>query len=83
MNKIDYDQIALSKAKEPGYDTIRYCGERDGWKYYRLVKACLIGKKTGLPKYIRISRNGSPIVFVEDLQETMWAIGQENTLYCL
>lgn len=40
-------------------------------------------KKTGLPKYIRISRNGSPIVFVEDLQETMWAIGQENTLYCL
>ena len=45
MNKIDYDQIALSKAKELGYDTIRYCGERDGWKYYRLVKACLIGKK--------------------------------------
>lgn len=44
MNKIDYDQIALSKAKELGYDTIRYCGERDGWKYYRLVKACLIGK---------------------------------------
>ena len=24
MNKIDYNQIALSKAKELGYDTIRY-----------------------------------------------------------
>jgi hypothetical protein len=38
MNKIDYNQIALSKAKELGYDTIRYAGEREGWKYFHLIK---------------------------------------------
>lgn len=83
MNKIDYNQIALSKTKELGYDTIRYCGERNGRKYYRLAKTSLIGKKYGLPQYIKISRNGGSIVFVKDLQEAMWAIGQENTLYDL
>lgn len=30
MSKIDYYQIALDKAKELGYDTIRYAGEREG-----------------------------------------------------
>lgn len=83
MNKIDYNQIALSKTKELGYDTIRYCGERNGRKYYRLAKTSLLCKKYGLPQYIKISRNGGSIVFVKDLQETMWAIGQENTLYDL
>ena len=83
MNKIDYNQIALSKAKELGYDTIRPAGERDDWKYYRLAKTSLIGKKCGLPQYIKISRNGNIIVGVKDLQEEMWAIRQENTLYNL
>ena len=83
MSKIDYYQIALEKAKEMGYDIVRPAGERDGWKYYRLAKTSLIGKKSGLPQYIKISRNGDIIVSVKDLQEEMWAIRQENTLYNL
>lgn len=83
MSKIDYYKIALDKAKEMGYDIVRPVGERNGRKYYRLAKTSLIGKKYGLPQYIKISRDGGSIVFVKDLQETMWAIGQENTLYCL
>lgn len=83
MNKIKYNQIALLKAKELGYDTVRYAGERNGWEYYRLAKTSLIGKKCGLPQYIKISRNGDIIVSIKDLQEEMWAIRQENTLYNL
>lgn len=83
MSKIDYYQIALDKAKELGYDTIRYAGERNGWRYFHLIKYFLIGKKVGLPQYIKISHNGDIIVGVKDLQEEMWAIRQENTLYNL
>lgn len=83
MSKIDYYQIALDKAKELGYDTIRYAGECNGWRYFHLIKYSLIGKKVGLPQYIKISRNGDIIVGVKDLQEEMWAIRQENTLYNL
>lgn len=83
MNNIKYNQIALLKTKELGYDTVRYVGERNGWVYYRLAKTSLIGKKCGLPQYIKISRNGDIIVSVKDLQEEMWAIRQENTLYNL
>lgn len=83
MSKIDYYQIALDKTKELGYDTIRYAGERNGWRYFHLIKYSLIGKKVGLPQYIKISRNGDIIVGVKDLQEEMWAIRQENTLYNL
>lgn len=49
MSKIDYYQIALEKAKEMGYDIVRPAGERDGWKYYRLAKTSLIGKKADYP----------------------------------
>ena len=45
MSKIDYYQIALDKAKELGYDTIRYAGKRNGWRYFHLIKYSLIGKK--------------------------------------
>ena len=83
MSKIDYYQIALDKAKELGYDTIRYAGERNGWRYFHLIKYSLIGKKVGLPQYIKISRNGDIIVGVKNLQEEMWDIRQENTLYNL
>ena len=83
MSKIDYYKIALDKAKELGYDTIRYAGERNGWRYFHLIKYSLIGKKVGLPQYIKISRNGDIIVGVKNLQEEMWAIRQENTLYNL
>ena len=83
MSNIDYYNIALKKAKEMGYDIVRPAGERNGWKYYRFAKTSLIGKKYGLPQYIRISRYGDSIVFVEDLQEEMWAILQENALHNL
>lgn len=49
MNKIDYNQIALSKAKELGYDTIRYCGERNKWKYFNIFNWSTRGHKLGLP----------------------------------
>ena len=79
MNKIDYDQIALSKAKELGYDTIRYAGGREGWRYFHLIKYSLIGKKVGLPQYIRIDCNGI-VLRLEEIDDIMWALHQEISL---
>ena len=80
MSKIDYYQIALDKAKELGYDTIRYCGERDGWKYFSIVKSWLISHKIGLPKFLKISINGKNITMAEGWDETTWAIQQDDIL---
>ncbi|WP_071121657.1 hypothetical protein [Prevotellamassilia timonensis] len=79
MNKIDYNQIALSKAKELGYDTIRYAGEREGWRYFHLIKYSLIGKKVGLPHYIRIDCNGI-VLNLEERDDIIWALHQEISL---
>lgn len=79
MNKIDYNQIALSKAKELGYDTIRYAGEREGWRYFHLIKYSLIGKKVGLPHYIRIDCNGI-VLNLEGRDDILWALHQEISL---
>ena len=79
MNKIDYNQIALSKAKELGYDTIRYAGERKGWRYFHLIKYSLIGKKVGLPQYVRIDCNGT-VLKLKERDDIIWALHQEISL---
>lgn len=80
MRKIDYYQIALDKAKEMGYDIVRPAGERNGWKYFSIVKSLLIGHKTGLPKFLKISINGKNITMAEGWDETTWAIRQDHIL---
>ena len=80
MSKIDYYQIALDKAKEMGYDIVRPAGERDGWKYFSIVKSWLIGHKIGLPKFLKISINGKNITMAEGWDETTWAIQQDDIL---
>ena len=65
MNKINYNPIALLKAKELGYDTIRYCGEREGWKL-------------GLPHIIKISIDCKSIILIQERSEILWAIKQKN-----
>ena len=80
MSNIDYYSIALKKAKEMGYDIVRPAGERDGWKYFGIVKSWLIGHKLGLPLYLKISDNGRNFSLAEGWQETMWALQQENQL---
>ena len=80
MSKIDYYQIALDKAKEMGYDIVRPAGERDGWKYFSIVKSWLIGHKIGLPKFLKISTNGKDITMAKGWDETNWAIRQDDIL---
>ncbi|WP_288509469.1 hypothetical protein [uncultured Prevotellamassilia sp.] len=80
MSKIDYYQIALDKAKEMGYDIVRPAGERDGWKYFNIVKSWLIGHKIGLPKFLKISTNGNDIAMAEGWDEIGWAIHQAKIL---
>lgn len=80
MSKIDYYQIALNKAKEMGYDIVRPAGERDGWKYFNIVKSWLIGHKIGLPKFLKISTNGNDIAMAEGWDEIGWAIHQAKIL---
>jgi hypothetical protein len=79
MSKIDYYQIALDKAKELGYDTIRFAGVRKGWRYFHLIKYSLIGKKVGLPKYVRIDCNGI-VLRLEERDDIIWALHQEISL---
>lgn len=80
MSKIDYYQIALDKAKEMGYDIVRPAGERDGWKYFNIVKSWLIGHKIGFPKFLKISTNGNDIAMAEGWDEIGWAIHQAKIL---
>ena len=80
MSKIDYYQIALDKAKEMGYDIVRPAGERNGWKYFSIVKSWLIGHKIGLPKFLKISTNGNDIAMAEGWDEIGWAIHQAKIL---
>lgn len=80
MSKIDYYQIALNKAKEMGYDIVRPAGERNGWKYFNIVKSWLIGHKIGLPKFLKISTNGNDIAMAEGWDEIGWAIHQAKIL---
>lgn len=80
MSKIDYYQIALDKAKEMGYDIVRPAGERDGWKYFNIVKSWIIGHKIGLPKFLKISTNGNDIAMAEGWDEIGWAIHQAKIL---
>lgn len=81
MSKIDYYQIALDKAKEMGYDIVRPAGERDGLKYFNIVKSWLIGHKIGLPKFLKISTNGkNDIAMAEGWDEIGWAIHQAKIL---
>lgn len=79
MSKIDYYQIALDKAKGLGYDTIRYAGKRNGWRYFHLIKYSLIGKKVGLPQYVRIDCNGI-VLNLEERDDIIWALHQEISL---
>ena len=78
MSKIDYYKIALDKAKGLGYDTIRYCGERDGWKYFNIFNWKTRGHKLGLPHIIKISTDCKSIIFVQERSEILWAIKQKK-----
>lgn len=78
MSKIDYYQIALDKAKELGYDTIRYCGERDGWKYFNIFNWITRGHKLGLPHIIKISADCKSIILIQERSEILWAIMQKK-----
>ena len=78
MNKIDYNQIALSKAKELGYDTIRYCGERNKWKYFNIFNWSTRGHKLGLPHIIKISVDCKSIILIQERYEILWAIEQKK-----
>jgi hypothetical protein len=78
MSKIDYYQIALYKAKELGYDTIRYCGERDGWKYFNIFNWITRGHKLGLPHIIKISADCKSIILIQERSEILWAIMQKK-----
>ena len=78
MNKIDYDQIALSKAKEHGYDTIRYYGERNKWKYFNIFNWSTRGHKLGLPHIIKISVDCKSIILIQERSEILWAIEQKK-----
>lgn len=78
MNKINYNPIALLKAKELGFDTIRYCGEREGWKYFNIFNWRTRGHKLGLPHIIKISIDCKSIILIQERSEILWAIKQKN-----
>jgi len=79
MSNIDYYSIALKKAKEMGYDTIRPAGERDGWRFFIYFRWATRGHKLGLPHVMQISENGKEIAFVEDRDVILWAIRQKSS----
>ena len=76
---IDYESIAKKFAQAHGYDTIRYAGHRDGWEYYHIYSFRSVGHKTGMPKFVKINKNGTSIL-VNNLSERMWALNQEVLL---
>lgn len=76
---IDYEDIAKKFAQTQGCDAIRYAGNRDGYEYYHIFMTSSIGHKTGMPEFVKISKNGTSIL-VNNLSERMWALNQEVLL---
>lgn len=75
----DYQNIALRFARKHGYDTVRPAGQRDGYRYFHYFSEATIGRKTGWPKFVKVSEYGKPSP-VENLSERMWALKQEVSL---
>lgn len=59
-------QIAQEYGRKAGYDIVFQNVERNGYKYFDMINESLIGKKTGLPRIIKISSIG-PIYHVDNL----------------
>ncbi len=76
---MDYNEIAKRYAGLHGYDSIRFSGEHDGYKYFHIYSAASVGHKTGMPKFVKISNQGTPVP-VTNLTEAMWATQQEVLL---
>lgn len=77
--EIDALKIAKEYAREHGKDTVRYAGERDGYKYFHVFRWATRGHKLGLQQFIKISRMGK-ITNILPISEIMWAMKQEITL---
>ena len=72
-------QIAQDYGRKIGYDIVSPAGERNGYKYFDMINESLIGRKTGLPRIIKISSTGR-IYYVDNLTEIMWATKQKNEI---
>lgn len=77
--EIDALKIAKEYAREHGKDTVRYAGERDGYKYFHVFLWATRGHKLGPYQYIKISITGK-VSTVYNIQEIQWA-GHQETLF--
>lgn len=68
-------EIAREYALKRGYDIVTPAGERDGYKYFDMIREDLIGIKSGLPRIVKIDNIGQ-LFPVDDLSEIMWASKQ-------
>lgn len=75
----DILKIAQEYGRKAGYDIVSSAGERNGYKYFDIINESLIGRKTGLPRIIKISLTGR-ILPVDNLAEIMWATKQKNAI---
>lgn len=60
-NDTEKNKIALKYTIEHGYDSIRPAGERNGYKYFNYYNVSNLGRKTGMPKFVKIDNNGNCI----------------------
>ena len=58
MEKKELDKIALDYGKSHGLSTVSFAFEDEAGLIYHLSDDSIIGRKTGLPHFIRVSLSG-------------------------
>lgn len=73
-NKERFTEKAIAFAKETGYyDTVEYCGEKDGYCYFILLNSKIKGKYLGVPFTVKYNIVNGERIEINTHWESMMA----------
>ena len=76
---MEREELAMKIAIRHGFDSVRKAGIRNGYEYFHIFSSMSVGQKTGMPQYVKISKQGTYAI-VDNFSEKMWALKQEVSL---
>lgn len=67
--------VAQRYGDSRGYPMVTPAGDRDGYSYFEMTNETLLGRKTGIPRILKVGESGR-VTLTRNIPEVMWAVRQ-------